>query len=142
MSKKIELCHHCGAKIVEYPHVLNKPMIEAFKELAHANGGRANLQDLSLTKNQYTNFQKLKYWGIVESCHENGEWQVTDLGWQFFRGDGGLRRKVYTYRNKIVEFEGETVSILSFLPYEYFHTEDYIDLSRSHYRKPHRELFS
>ena len=74
--ESIEICQCCGHKTTIYKHTLNASMVSALAKLVEfyeKNKARANLQkDLALTKNQYNNFQKLQYWGLV---HRN------NLGW-------------------------------------------------------------
>ena len=72
-----------------------------------AAGGEASLADLGLTRNQVDNFQKLRYWGLVEKVHREdgtrvaGVWRVTREGYAFLSGRR-VYRAVWTYRG---EFE-------------------------------------
>ena len=81
-------CEHCGAKVVEYKHNFNAGMANSLWQIYLVNKPVA-LTDLELTRSQWTNFQKLRYWGLVEQCiddvskRSNGLWRITDLGRQF-----------------------------------------------------------
>jgi hypothetical protein len=111
-----KLCEHCGAKMVEYPHVLAKGLVRSLAKLAFAGGGPLSIaDDLKLTKSEYTNFGKLKYWELVEHAHpqieRGGVWMLTETGWAFLRGEISLQPRVWTYRNRVVRFEGVAVTV-------------------------------
>jgi hypothetical protein len=55
----------------------------------------------------------------------SGEWQITPLGTRFLSGEAMIQRWVITLNNKVVEFEGELVSVETILPYTYDQREDY-----------------
>ena len=105
-SRDPDLCPTCGAKIVRYRHTMNKALVTGLATLAAA-GGEASLADLGLTRNQVDNFQKLRYWGLVEKVHREdgtrvaGVWRVTREGYAFLSGRR-VYRAVWTYRG---EFE-------------------------------------
>ena len=113
MAKKH--CPYCDAPMVEYPHVLSKGLARCLYRLAQAGGGPIHLDELKLTYNQRCNFQKLRYWDLVEkSDPENpkgGRWNLTPLGWQFVKGEIEISRKVWSYRAKFSRFEGPTIRI-------------------------------
>jgi hypothetical protein len=83
-----------------------------------AAGGRANLADLGLTRNQIDNFQKLRYWDLVlqvsvDGVRKRGVWEVTPKGAEFLRGDLRVPRAVFTYRGERTQFDGPLVAIES-----------------------------
>jgi hypothetical protein len=106
MTRDAARCPTCGAKIVRYRHTMNRGLVGGLVALAEA-GGEASLADLGLTRNQVDNFQKLRYWGLVEKVHRDdgtrvaGVWRVTREGYKFLAG-GRVYRAVWTYRG---EFE-------------------------------------
>lgn len=83
-------CEDCPGKITAYTHNLNKSMVGALRQLVdfhEKNRRAANLQkDLTLTKNQYNNFQKLQYFGLARRL-EHG-WTPESLGIDFIYGGG------------------------------------------------------
>ncbi len=85
-------CEHCGSKKVAYTHRLNRPLVSALAELAtfyDQNNRPCNLQrDLHLTKNQYNNFQKLQYFGLVRRTI--GGWYPTVIAYDFLSGKGRI----------------------------------------------------
>lgn len=81
-TKKCECCWH---KITAYTHNLSIPLVSALRQLVdHYERTKkfANLQkDLVLTKNQYNNFQKLQYFGLV---HRESSWRIPTVKWRDF----------------------------------------------------------
>ena len=82
-------CKCCGHLVTAYTHRLNKPLVKALRELVDFyddNKQIAKLQrDLELTKNQYNNFQKLQYFGLVKRIEGKG-WLPTAKGTNFIYG--------------------------------------------------------
>ena len=103
----IKRCPHCDAKMVEYRHVFNKGLAEGLYEIFIAGGGPINLRKLKLTRTQWTNFQKLRYWGLVLPTKEDGEWVITQIGIDFIVSGKTIKKWVYTYRGESVRFDGE-----------------------------------
>ena len=126
MTRDAARCPTCGAKIVRYRHTMNRGLVEGLVALAEA-GGEASLADLGLTRNQVDNFQKLRYWGLVEKVHRDdgtrvaGVWRVTHHGYRFLVGDR-VPRAVWTYRGECtgMDFIAGTVEARSVAPgYQY-----------------------
>ncbi|MDX1784187.1 MAG: hypothetical protein R3361_08515 [Aequorivita vladivostokensis] len=98
--------------MVEYTHRLNKGLCNALFRLYQA-GGVAKISDLSLSKSEYCNFQKLKYWRFVEKVptddeDKGGKWQITYWGKAFVEGDFAYEH-VVTYRGAFVRFESSPI---------------------------------
>ena len=98
-NKKKVRCFNCDATMVEYRHKLSSGLVVSLAKLAEA-GGKANLQELPITKNQYTNFYKLRYWELAEPTHQNGEWQITELGLAFLLNETSVPLRVWSYRTR------------------------------------------
>jgi len=103
MSYK-KVCPHCGEIKTAYVHHLNEPLVYALRQLVdyyNAVKKEANLQDdLNLTKNQYNNFQKLQYFGLVKRI-PNG-WLPTSIGIGFIEGDCRVYNRVITFDDKVL----------------------------------------
>lgn len=68
-----------------------------------------HLQDeVNLSKNEYNNFQKLRYHGLVESS-ETGCWSLTPLGKRFINGEIPLPRTVYVKNNQVINTGADLV---------------------------------
>jgi hypothetical protein len=112
MSDK--LCEHCGAKTVKYKHTFSKALAIGLYKLYQSGHTPINLKNLALTRNQWDNFQKLRYWGLVAQAHRedgtrlNGEWFITPLGVDFIEKGTAIKKSVWTYRGVATEFEGDT----------------------------------
>lgn len=128
--KNKSICPHCGAPTVEYRHSFNRGLAVGLYELFR-KGGPCKAADLKLTPTQWTNFQKLRYWGLIEKCREEGEdrsnrmWAITEHGEAVCRGQRKFPQWVITYRGETRRFEGIHVGIDDYLPAEYRKAEDY-----------------
>lgn len=115
MSKPECFCEACGAKVVEYRHRLNAPLVNALGKLYLA-GGEAHKNDLRLTTTQYGNFQKLRYWFLVEMVRDedghvySGVWRLTERGQDFVEGRITIPETVWTFRGEHLRYEGSDVS--------------------------------
>jgi hypothetical protein len=99
---------------MEYRHGLSRPLVDAMAKLYARHGrGAVNLKILDLTRNQWDNFQKLRYWGLVEKGKHAGEWRVTELGEVFLIRGAKVRRSVWTYRGVRQRFDGDLVTVHS-----------------------------
>lgn len=113
MSESI--CHHCGAKMVEYKFTFNKGLARCLWRIAKFPDSFVEIKNLGMTTSQWTNFQKLRYWGFIEKPdNENNEgrggiWKITRSGLDFISGKISIQKRVTTYRNKVIDFEGEHI---------------------------------
>jgi predicted Zn-dependent protease with MMP-like domain len=96
----------CGAKTKKYSHNLNKGMIDSLKKL-YAKNSFTRLADLDLTINQFNNFQKLRYWGLV--VNESGKWKHTALAERFLLNKIEIPMSVTTYRKKVVSYSDQKI---------------------------------
>lgn len=125
-----ELCEACGAKVVRYPHNLNKGLLAGLRQLYRAGPGDQHLEDLNLTYSQRCNFQKLQYWGLVApSFDESGKrllgyWRITNHGRAFILGHDDAAAKVWTYRGQAVAWEG-TIRVDEVFDGEYMQREEW-----------------
>jgi hypothetical protein len=118
-AKEKKHCPHCGAAMNEHRHVLSKAIVGALRKL-YAKGNATNLRELGLTRNEWDNFQKLRYWGLVyqvkiEGRRQNGVWWLTKRGGLFVRGELAVPKRVWTYRGERIRYEGEDVFATGFL---------------------------
>jgi len=118
MNKPDCFCETCGAKVVEYRHRFNRSLAKCLGELYLADG-EAHLNDLSLTFSEKNNFQKLRYWFVVEMVpnedgrFHSGVWRLTPRGRDFVEGRTDVPEAVWTYRAQPVRYEGRAVSFVS-----------------------------
>lgn len=112
LEKNKEICHNCGAPMVHHKHRLTPGLVEVFKKFVSAVKQKGlndiHLQtELELSNNEYNNFQKLRYFGLVHHADKdqtrNGHWLVTRLGGEFIRCERPVKAWVVTYRNRIDE---------------------------------------
>lgn len=114
-------CPHCGASMKRWWHTLTPVLVECLIDIrakvVEKNENKVHLQkDLFLTKNEYNNFQKLRYHALVAKYKENGVhvpgyWLVTKRGADFLNGVIKVPMKVASYRNRVVAKSEDLVSI-------------------------------
>lgn len=123
---KVVYCPHCHAKMMKYKHTLGSGnLVRGLVILYDAGEGAHNLNDLGLTNYQYTNFHKLKYWGLCQQTGERGEWQMTEYGNAFIQGRSQAYKGVVTYRGETVEYYGDLVTVKTVMPEAYRQRPDY-----------------
>ncbi len=115
MSDEKEMCPTCGAAMMEYRQVLNRPLVESLVKIASHNRP-INLSILDLTRSAWNNFQKLRYWKLVEKHFEDGKrvggvWKVTELGRRFVAGEATVSKNAWTYRGEVRRYEGKEIHI-------------------------------
>jgi len=112
----------------KWKHTLTPGLVQALWKFAGAVGKKGRnevhlIWDMEgkycLTKNEYNNFQKLRFFALVAKVKENGEhkvghWLLTRRGGQFLKGAEKVCRKVYTYRNEVVGHSDEKIHVKEF----------------------------
>lgn len=117
-------CPNCGAKMVEYRHTMSKALATGLYRLGMI-GKAVNIKSLGLTRNQWDNFQKLRYWDLVAKAlredgkHIGGAWGITERGREFLAGKITVARAVWTYRGERVRYDAQAVAFRDVAdPYE------------------------
>lgn len=114
MTKERHICPTCGQQVLKHKHVFRKSLANLVEFTIKKTGPvhPFHLQkELNLTKNQYNNFQKLQYWGLVKKSFANGKriggfWQFTRSAVDLVNG-GSVPAWVKTYNNQPVEYSTE-----------------------------------
>ncbi len=103
-------CECCGHKMTAYTHNLNKPMVIAFNVVLEeylATKNPVNVYALDrLDYNQKCNFQKLRYFGLMDFIGGAG-WYPTQLGFKFYYGERSVLTPVASMGNKILPDDHE-----------------------------------
>jgi len=124
-------CPNCGARTTPTLHTLKSGHISALlkfrQAVRHYNRNRVHIRkemaDLQgapfqLTKDEWTNFTKLRYFGLVAHADEknrrSGYWLLTLNGGRFLRGEIVVPAQVKTFRDKIVARSSKTIALLEF----------------------------
>lgn len=110
MKNNISVCPTCGHKLVEYKHTMNKTLVSCLARL-NAMGGRARLDKMNLNNTQFSNFQKLRYFGLAIPTNEHNEWQITNNGVWFLQGKIQIYRFVITKNATTIRQSDELVYI-------------------------------
>lgn len=117
-SKKC--CPTCNASLEARWEYITKGHLRLLTLLHEAikenNRNSIHLQkDLDLTKNQYANFQKLRYNGLVAHAEETGCWLMTRRGAKFLRQEIDLPKGVLIFRNRIQKYHNTRVTVETIL---------------------------
>lgn len=132
-----EKCVHCGAKLEGRWERLTPGLcrtLRKFYEAAkideqHSTLRTAHLQaDCGFTKNEFTNFQKLRYFSLVRKTSKAGIWEMTRLGDEFLLNRLAITKAVYVFRNEVKkqgDEKGTIGELMDEWPY-WLKREDYI----------------
>lgn len=114
-------CENCGANMKVWIHSLTPGLVNtlikfgrvAISKKVRGKNTAIHLQnEAMLTKNEYNNFQKLRYFDLVMTDEKmRGSWILTMRGYDFLRNKITVSRKVHTFRNSVVEKSDEQITI-------------------------------
>lgn len=129
-------CPECGASMMEHRHNLSRAMVEALRRLA-LRETPVNIKVLGLTRNQWDNFQKLRYWGLVQKAYADGSriggtWGITPRGREFLAGVISVPAVVWTYRGEHIRDESRTIHVTELLPINYKTRPEYAAEAQPH----------
>ena len=119
LKKPKEFCPHCHQAIMQNTQVFSRALGDILMTAACAFPAERpfHLQhDLTLTKSQYTNFNKLRYWGLVKKSYNadgarlGGYWELTSLVRYVINGKA-LPKWKRTFNNKVVEVSDELTTL-------------------------------
>lgn len=113
-----EVCQHCGQSIMQHKHGLSRSLCDILMIIAqkHTAGVAFHpVRDVNLDKFQYTNFQKLRYFGLIVKVKDDekraaGFWALTGLAAAFLRGKAIPKWKK-TFNNRVVEASEELIRL-------------------------------
>jgi hypothetical protein len=99
--------------MVEYKHGLAQSLVRALGKLANRGKGPHRICEF-LNMGEYTNFAKLRYWGLIvkaDGGERGGVWEITDRGLRFLLGEIGLPQFAWVYRGDVVRWDGNLVTV-------------------------------
>ena len=102
-------CDHCTQKVQIYEYHFTKALLQVlglivgYVETTKVNWFKNS--DLPLTKTQYTNFTKLKYWGLIAQSDDALKWCLTKVGMAFYYGHRPINTSVRRFDNHTWEFD-------------------------------------
>jgi len=116
MATKAEVCPHCGAKMVLYPHSLSLSLIRVLYIVVREadSDGLFTVKGSGMNRNQAGNLQKLRYWGFISRADLDGiggAWHVCKGTVEFLKGEVPMRKKVWTWRGDVDSFDGPEVYV-------------------------------
>lgn len=109
-------CPHCGASMIIHKQTLSRGLVQSLIKFKQAvlkhNRNSIHLDEIGLNQNQFNNFQKLRYFGLVAKFVDPetkknvaGYWLLTKRGNLFLKNELAVPCSVYTFRNKIINRE-------------------------------------
>lgn len=116
MANAKKHCIHCGASMLEHRHNISIAMVRGLSLLAQFDEA-INIKILGLTRNQWDNFQKLRYWDLVKKSYDvegnrrGGHWECTVKGRDFLAGKIKVPKALWTYRGAFIREEKEMVYV-------------------------------
>jgi hypothetical protein len=63
--------------------------------------------EMELTRPEYANLSKLKLWGFA--FKKDKRWQLTRFGRRFLMGEVSAPKRVFYFRNEVVDSDGEVL---------------------------------
>lgn len=114
-----EYCPHCHRPIMQNKQSFSRALADILMTAACEFPAEIpfHLQhDLLLTKSQYNNFQKLRYWGFVKKSYKAdgsrnaGKWELTSLVRYIVNGKTFPKFKM-TFNNKVVSASEEMIKL-------------------------------
>ena len=117
MAEK-EFCNHCGQKILKNKHCFSRSLADLLLLTARkfeVNEPFHLQKDLNLTKNQYANYQKLQYFGLIDKHYQDGRrlggyWHLTKRAGEVLNGSG-VPQWIQTFNNKVQEVSEERITL-------------------------------
>lgn len=102
-----EDCSCCGHRVAVYTIQLNAPLARSFLSFAdaalRARGKGVPKNGFKLTNVQYTKFQKLRHFGLIQQAPKGKEWFMTPLGLEFAAGRAKVLTPAATLRGEALE---------------------------------------
>jgi hypothetical protein len=136
---KKTFCPTCGQSTDRHKHTIARQLANVLLSVQHFTVPFHLQKDTNLTKNQYTNFHKLKYWGLVSNRDvDNGCWYITNTGRYFLQGKIKVPKWVMTYNNHVVERSDELIDVeycRNFSDKTYKKREEYAQERKPHFNE-------
>ena len=118
-SSESTRCKTCNAQMKIWEHQLSPGLVASLLKFARLvrENGENNVKFSDLVEGESvsfgTNFQKLRYWGLIAHVMEDGNrvggrWLLTHLGGAFLRGEKLVPSHVRTWGNHI-EWKSEVL---------------------------------
>lgn len=121
----METCPHCGAKMMQYKHSLNKQLVDVLAKLYYKPG---KFSDLDITHIQINNAQKLRYWYLIEQIPgSTDEWRVSWQGELFIRGKIKMKKTAISYHGQTTRHEGDALSFNDLKPEDWVTRPEYAE---------------
>lgn len=142
--KYSKTCLCCGHIDIAYNHHFSVLILECLKRLQALDEiypwQNFSFAQIMPTKSQYTNFWKLRYWGLAELNEETG-WRITQKGRDFLVGNIKIPNYVVIFKDQLMPPDHEGWIGCEQLPRPIGIDEvtDRVKRDREYYREQKRE---
>ena len=111
-SQRKQVCDCCKQPLIEHRQMLSTGLVRSlWVAYSMKRKDPFRVAELGLTHGDQANWQKLRYWGLVQKEYDaqghriGGHWSVTDIGEAFLAGLVKVDYAIWTYRGEVVEWE-------------------------------------
>lgn len=110
VGENVEICPHCGQRIITWKKSIISTAVRALMSLVHLshNGQYVHLDDFNLVQKD-RNFSQLKHWKLVSTMpnddpakRASGFYRPTDLGRSFVFNRTGIDKYIVTRNNVLL----------------------------------------
>lgn len=99
--EKIKICPHCGQSMMIYRRTIRANMLECLFKLFEKYGYQEKkVHDIEPDGILSADFEKLRYWNLIESGKNVNTWKITEHGVDFLSGTINVKKFVFIY-NKV-----------------------------------------
>lgn len=93
-------CPACGQPVRVYKRAIRPNMVYALRRLydKFCPTGEAKVVDIDQRKNVVADFEKLRYWELIEEGAFPGKWKITMYGIWFLQGKLRVNKYVWIYK--------------------------------------------
>ena len=98
-------CDHCGGSMMEHRHGLSKQLGELVCQLFRHPKRQVMVRELNQGYGKSSNFQKLRYFNLVDHDPKTATWWLTETGEQFARCTIRIAKHVWTWQGQVVKRE-------------------------------------
>lgn len=131
-------CRCCGHTVSAYTAPFTRGLARAFLKFADAatrTMGPVDKTTMALTNSEYGNFQKLRYFGLIQQETKGSGWYFTDRGVRFLAGAITLTSPAGHFANEVLPDDHlawsthtgkrTSVSLAQILPAEWKQRKEY-----------------
>jgi len=111
----VPYCKYCHARLMKHKHHMSLVLASALHKITDLVGWTTNVEHVqtihkALGYSEDRNFQKLRYFKLLQHGEEKGTWGPTTKGLKFLKGQATVPKYVQTFRNFVTNLSDELIS--------------------------------